>query len=184
MPERERLPPVPKADWTPAQAEVAAAIADGPRGEVRGPLAVLLRSPDLADRVQRLGEHIRFGGALPDNLREWAVLVTAGRFRQGYEWSAHVPVALKAGIGQGLIDAVARDRPPTGMSEDEALVYTVCRALSLYGTVDDQLFDRAKARLGEIGLIELVGLCGYYCMIAMVLNVAGTPPLAGGPDPF
>jgi 4-carboxymuconolactone decarboxylase len=60
----------------------------------------------------------------------------------------------------------------------------VCRALSLYGHLDDQLFNRAKARLGETGLIELVALCGYYTMLAMLLNTAGTPPVAGGPDPF
>ena len=184
MPEKERLPPMAKAAMTPAQAQVAAAISDGPRGGVNGPFAVLLRSPELLDRTQKLGEHIRFGSPLSDRLREWAVLVISARWRQNYEWSVHAPLALKAGVAASLIDAVARDRPPEGMNEQEAVVYAVCRSLSLYANMEDPLFDRAKAVLGESGLVELAALCGYYTMLAMVLNMAGTPPAAAGPAPF
>ncbi len=184
MSDRERLPPVTPEQMTPAQAAAARVISAGPRGEVRGPFAVLLRSPDLMDRAQKLGEHIRFGSPLSDHLREWAVLVTAAYWRQPYEWSVHAPLALKAGVPHGLVDALGEGRAPQGMTEDEALVHAVCTSLNRTGRLDDGLFDHGKAVLGETGLVELTALCGYYVMLAMVLNVAGTPPQAGGPNPF
>lgn len=184
MPDRERLPPIAADQMTPAQAKVAKAIMAGPRGALRGPFAVLLRSPELMDRVQKLGEHIRFGSPLPDNLREWAVLVTAARWRQRYEWSVHAPLAVKAGVGQALVGALAEGRRPDDMSDEEAVIYGFCRALNTEGDVGQDLFEEVKALFGETGVVELSALCGYYAMLAMLLNVAGSPPLDGAQTPF
>ena len=181
---RERLPPIPEADMTPAQLEAARVISAGPRGTLRGPFAVLVRSPELMDRVQKLGERIRFASPLSDALREFAVLTTAAHWRQPYEWSVHAPIALKVGVGPALVEALAEGREPLGMSAEEALVHAVCGSLNRSGTLDDALFERAKAAFGETGVVELTTLVGYYVMLAMVLNVAGAPPLDGASTPF
>ena len=180
----ERLPPIPDDAMTSDQQAAARAIASGPRGTLRGPFAVLIRSPELMDRVQKLGERIRFASPLSDALREWAVLVTAAHWRQPYEWSVHAPIAIKVGVAPALVDALAEGRQPEGMNADEALVHALCSSLNRTGQLDDALFEKAKAAFGETGVVELTTLVGYYVMLAMVLNVAGTPPLDGGPAPF
>jgi 4-carboxymuconolactone decarboxylase len=169
---------------TAEQTQAAEAVASGPRGSLIGPFAVLVRSPDLMDRVQRLGERIRFGSPLSDRLREWAVVVTAARWRQPYEWSVHAPLAVEAGIGQELVDALAAGQKPEDMKPDEAVVYDFCRQLNLEGSVSDAMFADASALLGETGVVELTTLVGYYVLLAMVLNVAGTPAKAGFDSPF
>jgi 4-carboxymuconolactone decarboxylase len=183
-PAPERLPPIEPEAMTAEQAAAARAISAGPRGAVRGPFAVLLRSPELMDRVQRLGERIRFGSRLPDALREWAVLVTAAHWRQAYEWSVHAPIALTAGVAPALIDALARGATPVGMSPHEAAIHDFCGQLNARGEVTDETYAAALALFGETGVVELTTLCGYYVMLAMVLNVARTPPEAGVEIPF
>ena len=184
MSDRERLPPISQDQMTPEQVKAAQAITAGPRGALRGPFAVLIRSPVLMDRVQKLGEHIRFGGVLADDHREFAILVTGARWKQRYEWSVHAGLAAKAGVRQDVIEALGEDRRPDGLSEDEQVIYGFCRNLNVTGTVGDDLFEGAKARFGEAGVVELSALCGYYTMLAMMLNVAGTPPLDGIKTPF
>src|SRR5262245_64005535 len=90
-----RFPDLPKEQLTDAQKQVYDAIAGGPRGGVRGPFVPLLRSPELADRVQKLGEYLRFNSSLPARLNEMAILINARFWESKYEWNAHKPFALK-----------------------------------------------------------------------------------------
>jgi 4-carboxymuconolactone decarboxylase len=169
---------------SPQQSRVAEAIKAGPRGGIRGPFAVLLRSPELADRVQRLGEHLRFNSSLPPRLNEFAIIINARFWESKYEWFAHRPLAVKAGLAESIADAVARGDRPKDMKEDEALVYDFCTTLHRRHFVDDSLFARAKAGLGEQGVVDLIGVSGYYTLVSMVLNVAEIPLPAGTPPPW
>jgi 4-carboxymuconolactone decarboxylase len=179
-----RFPDLSPDRMTDVQKRVAEAIASGPRGGIRGPFAVLLRSPELADRVQRLGEHLRFNSSLPPRLNEFAIIINARFWESQYEWFAHRPLAVKAGLAEAIADAVARGERPSGMKEDEALVYDFCTTLHRQHFIDDALFARVKAALGDQGVVDLIGVSGYYTLVSMVLNVAEIPLPAGSPPPW
>jgi len=174
-----RFRDLPKDGMTDAQKRVYDAIAGGPRGSVRGPFAVLLRSPELADRAQKLGEHLRFNSTLPPRLNEFAILINARFWGSKYEWYAHRPLALKGGLAESIADDVANGRRPAGLKDDEALVFDFCSVLHRQHFVDDALFQRAVSTLGEQGVVDLIGVSGYYTLVSMVLNVAEVPLPAG-----
>ena len=167
-----------------AQRRVYQSIAAGPRGGVRGPFNALLRSPELADRVQRVGEYLRFGSSLPARLNELAILINARFWGSKYEWYAHRPMAEKGGLAPAVADDLARNKRPAGMQADETVVYEFCTALHTTHAVDDALFERAVAMLGERGVMDLIGVSGYYTLVSMVLNVAEIPLPAGAPSPW
>jgi 4-carboxymuconolactone decarboxylase len=121
-----RFPRLTPETMTPAQREVAAEISAGPRGEVRGPFIALIHNAELARRMQRLGEHLRWGSKLPPRLMEFAVLVTARRWTCQHEWYTHEKLARKANLAAGIIEAVAAGKRPATMSADEALVHAFC----------------------------------------------------------
>jgi 4-carboxymuconolactone decarboxylase len=179
-----RYPELRPEEMTEAQKRVYQSIAAGPRGGVRGPFNALLRSPELADRVQRVGEYLRFGTSLPARLNELAILVNARFWGSKYEWYAHRPLAEKGGLAPAIADDLARNRRPQSMQPDETVVYEFCTALHTTHAVDDALFDRAVAVLGERGVMDLIGVSGYYTLVSMVLNVADIPLPAGAPAPW
>ena len=173
-----------EAAMTDAQRKARQAIVSGPRGEVRGPFNALLRSPELADRAQKVGEYIRFGSSLPAKLNELAILVTARHWTAQYEWYAHHQFAMKAGLDPRIAEAIAQRRRPEGMSREEAAVHDFCRELHEAKGVGDAAFAEAKACFGEQGVIDLVGACGYYTLVSMVLNVDRHPMPAGMEEPL
>jgi 4-carboxymuconolactone decarboxylase len=179
-----RFPILDPERMSPAQKRAYDAIVSGPRGGARGPFNVLLRSPELADRVQKVGEYLRFSSSLPARLNEFAILVNARFWESKYEWYAHRPLAVKAGLAESIADDLAHNRRPAGMKEDEELVYEFCTSLHRRHFVEDALFERARATFGEQGVVDLVGVSGYYTLVSMVLNVAEIPLPEGVPAPW
>ncbi|MGA8708752.1 MAG: carboxymuconolactone decarboxylase family protein [Steroidobacteraceae bacterium] len=179
-----RLPPIAEVHLTEAQRQARAAIMQGPRGRLSGPFVPLLRSPELCQRTQLLGEYLRFGSVIPQRLRELAILSTARHWRQSFEWQTHAPIAQGLGLAAGTLAALAAGLAPDALAADEAVVLEFCHQLHTTHAVSDQTYAAARDLLGEPGVIELCGLCGYYALLAMVLNVARTPPPVGGPSPF
>jgi 4-carboxymuconolactone decarboxylase len=179
-----RFPPIPPERMTPEQRGVAEAIAGGPRGGVRGPFNALLRSPALADRFQRVGEYLRFNSSIPPALNEFAILIAAREWSAQYEWYAHHRLAMQAGLSPQIAADLAAGREPEGMSEDERIVWRFCTELHRDRTVSDATFEAAKARFGEQGVVDLLGVSGYYVAVAMVLNVAEVPLPEGVAPPL
>lgn len=171
----ERLPPLSPEEMSEAQKAAVSAIVSGPRGKLQGPFVPMLRSPGFMERAQRLGEYIRYHSVLPDNLRELAILVTARHWNQAVEWAIHAPIALASGVGPDTIDDIAAGQPPRAGSAEERAVYEFCVQLHERQDVDDEAYRGVLTCLGEAGVIDLTGLCGYYAMLAMVMNVARTP---------
>jgi len=135
-----------------------------------------------------MGEYLRFRSAIGTRLTELAILVIARHWNQAVEWAIHAPLAEHAGIAATTIAAIAAARRPAPMSDDEATIYDFCVELARDKGVTDATFARAVARFGEHGVVDLAGINGYYTMLAMVLNVAGTPApsapsIALAPDP-
>jgi len=160
---------------TPEQRRVAEAIVKGPHGGMRGPFNALLRSPGLADTAQKLGEHVRFKMSLPAPLRELAILVTARHWTAQFESYAHNQIAREAGLAPAICEAIAAGEKPPGMSADEAIVYAFCSELLSTTQMSDATFAKTRERFGEAGVMELTGTCGYYSLVAMVLNVDRQP---------
>jgi 4-carboxymuconolactone decarboxylase len=170
----ERLPPPTDAEMTPAQKASVALLLQGPRKDLQGPFAVMVRSPGLMDRVQKVGEYIRYESPLPDDLRELAILATARHWNQVVEWALHVQIGLDAGLDRSALLVMAEGKRPELMGP-RAVVHTFCDELHRTQGVSDATYAAARAALGEAGVVELAGLCGYYATLAMVLNVARTP---------
>jgi 4-carboxymuconolactone decarboxylase len=169
-----RFPKLTTEQMSEAQRAVAAQISAGPRGEVRGPFIALIHNPKLAQHLQGLGEHLRWGGKLPAKLVELAVLITARRWTCQHEWFIHVELARKAGLDEQVIAAIRDGREPTG-GGDEAAVYAFCKDAHATGKVDEAHFSAVRERFGLDGALELLALSGYYTLMAMVLNTAGMP---------
>jgi len=176
----DRMPPIPRERMTDAQRAAADELIAGPRKGVKGPFVPLLRSPELMARLQRVGEYLRFASALPPRLAEFATLLVARQWTQGFEWGVHVPLAIAAGTDPKTIDALREGGRPATMSAEEALVYDFVAELDAERGVSDARYDAAVAALGEHGVLDLLGLVGYFTTISMVLNVARTPADAPG----
>jgi 4-carboxymuconolactone decarboxylase len=179
-----RFPAIPAEQMSDAQKEVVAAIAGGPRGSVRGPFLALLHNPQLAMRVQALGEHLRFGTGITQSLVELLILVTARKWTCQYEWFAHARIARSEGLPEPIIEAIAKGQRPAGMNDDQALVHDFAVAVHRDGAPPDALYDKAVARFGRAGVLDLLALCGYYTMLAMVLNTARPALPDNTPDPL
>jgi 4-carboxymuconolactone decarboxylase len=179
-----RMPHIDPSKLTPAQQKVYDAIASGPRGAVRGPLAVWLTSPELADKAQNLGAFCRFGTSLHPRLSELAILVTGAHWQAGYEWFAHAPIGIAAGLSPVAVEAIRRGETPTGLAADEQLVYAFAREMWRNRRVSDATYQATKTALGEQAVVELVGVLGYYTLISMTIVTFDVPLPDGTPEPF
>lgn len=181
-----RFKPLAESEMTDAQKQAVKDMIGGLRGSFNwdGPNALLLRSPELQGRTQKVGEYLRYKTAIPQRLNEFAILITARQWDAQGEWLAHENLAAKAGIGAATIADLKQGRRPGGMKDDEALVYEFLTELHRTKTVSDVTFSAAKQKWGEQGVIDLTTVSGYYTMLAMILGVAGNPVPAGVTPPM
>jgi len=180
----DRFPELPPEAMTQIQRNAMADIVAGPRKGAAGPFKALVRSPELMSLVQKVGAYIRYASVIPPDLNELAILITARHWTAQYEWYAHIRLALAAGLDPAIPPAIARGERPNALSEDAAIVYDFCDILLKQGAVPDEIFERAHGRFGEQGVIDLIGTCGYYSWVSMVLNVDRTPLPPGEPLPL
>ena len=191
-----RFPILSPAQLTKEQAALIKSLLAGPRGGgesvaaatkrmlTGGPFNAWLRSPLLGERLQKVGEYIRFNSSLPLRLNELAILVTARYWTSQYEWYAHLILALKAGLDPKIAATLAQNKRPTKMKKDEAAVYDFCTQLHQKKNVSDAVYKRAVALFGEQGVMDLIGACGYYTAVSMTLNVARVALPAGEKKPL
>lgn len=180
----ERFAEIPLDKMTPEQRTVADAIMSGPRKGMSGPFNAWLRSPVLADRLQKVGEYIRFNSSLDKRVNEMAIIMTAQFWSSQYEWFAHAPLAIKAGLDPSIVAAIGAGRKPDNMKDDEAIVWEFTTQLRRDHGVDDAIYARAVDKFGEQGVMDLVAVNGYYDVVSMTLNVAHVAPPAGEQLPF
>ena len=160
---------------TAVQRDVAREIAGGRRGELSGPFVPALRSPEFARRLQHLGEYLRYDSALPPHVREMVILLTARVHRQAYEWFVHEPIARRERLSPAIIDAIRHDRRPEAMSLEEARAYDLFAQLTSVRDVSDAAYADAVDSFGEQGVIDLLGLIGYYGTLAGIMNATRVP---------
>jgi len=176
----DRMPPLERAAMTEAQRRAADELAAGPRGGVKGPFIPLLRSPELMDRLQKVGEYLRFQSSLEPRISEFLMCVVSRQWTQQFEWAVHGPLALKAGVKPETIAALADGRRPVAMANDETIAYDFCSELERNHGVSDATYRATVDQFGERGLVDMLGLVGYFTTVSMVMNVAHTPAPPGG----
>jgi 4-carboxymuconolactone decarboxylase len=177
-----RLALIDEAHMNDAQRALMEALRAGPRGKSinpRGPFAVWLHAPEFGNLAQTLGAHCRYKTALPPRLSEFAILCTAHLWRAQYEWFAHAPMAEKAGVKPKTIQDLHAGREPKAAPKDERAIYGFVQELYKTRRVSDRTYKRVHAFLGDVAIVELVGILGYYVLISMTLNVFRMPPPPG-----
>ena len=191
----QRFKQIPIEKLTPAQRSMSDSIRSGARskipntgasnpGPLGGPFNVWLRSPDIGNIIQQLGEAIRFRSSIPPKLNELAICITARKWSAQYEWHAHRRLAVEAGLDPAIADAIAQGRLPSNMPADERLVYDVATELHGTGGLSDATYQRALDRFGEQGIVDLIAATGYYTLVSFTLNTDRTPLPAGVPAPL
>ena len=179
-----RLPPLDPETLSPRQREVYQAILGSARHSVEGPLRAWLASPELADRAQALGLKCRFGSSLAPSMSELAILVVATYWKSEFEWHAHAPLALQAGLSAAVVDAVRVGSAPPFAHPDESIVHAFAVELLTHHAVSQPTFNAARERFGDEGVVDLIGILGYYTLIAMTIAAFEIPAPAGSPAAF
>jgi 4-carboxymuconolactone decarboxylase len=177
---QDRMPMIPAEKMTEAQKKAVAEYKAIRKADLNGPpWAVLLRVPDLVVPSLEIRLHNLNNSALSQKLTEFAILIAARQWTNNYEWNAHNPLALKAGLSPAIVSAVAEGRRPEHMAEDEEILYDFCTELLRNQSVSDPTYARAVSKLGEPGVVEATTLEGYYVFLSMVMNTARSPLPAG-----
>lgn len=176
---QDRMPPIPADRLTDSQKKAMQEFTAARKVELSGPFWPLLRSPEVMSRARAMGDYLRFTSVLPPRLSEFAILITARHWTQNYEWDVHAPLAAQGGLKASIIAAVADGRRPDGMADDEDTLYTFLDELHRTQSISDGTYARTVKAFGEQGVIDVLGISGYYTMLAMVLNTARTPVPTG-----
>ncbi|WP_298930825.1 carboxymuconolactone decarboxylase family protein [uncultured Ramlibacter sp.] len=184
LPARERLP-MPAADsMDAAQRAAAQALIDGPRKGVYGPFLPLLRSPELLERVAKVGEYLRFDSVLQPRIRELATCAAARHVGNQFEWQMHAPLAVQAGVAAEAVEALRLGARAQPLAADEEIALDFAREQLQSHGVSEPTWQRALAQFGEQGVVELSTLLGYFVMVSWLMNVARTPARPGTAAPL
>jgi len=181
---QDRMPPIPADKLTDAQKKAAAEFSEGRGYDLRGPWVPLLRSPDMLLAAKGMSDYLRFRSKIEERIKEMMILIAAREWTQQYVWNSHYPAALKAGLKRDVVDAIADSRRPATMAEDEEISYDLATEILRLKRVSDPTYQRAVAKFGEQGVIDLVSLVGYYNLLAIVMNTTRTPLRADTPEPL
>jgi len=171
----DRFKPLKWAEMTPEQKTMMEHLVSGERRGAGGPFNVLLRSPEMGDLAQQFGASMRFHSSLPRKLNEMAIIITARHWTAQYEWSAHRTAAAQAGLNESIIQAIAAGKRPGSMDADETIIYNFATELLNTKQVSDPVFKPVKDKFGERGVVDLIGVMGYYQFVSMLLNVDRYP---------
>lgn len=172
---QDRMPPIAAERMTDAQRKAVEEFRAARRAELTGPFIPLLRSPEVLSRARAMGDYLRYSSVLPPHLSEFVILMTSRSWSQQYEWNVHYPFAIKAGVAPAVLAAIAEGRRPEGMTPDEALLYDFHDELARNQSVSDATYAGMVRRFGEAGVVDTVGIIGYYTLLAMMLNTARSP---------
>jgi 4-carboxymuconolactone decarboxylase len=172
---QERMPPIAAGNLSDEQRSAVEELRRVRGIELRGPWIPLLRSPEVLSRARAMGDYLRYESALPPELSEFLILLTAGEWRQQYEWQAHHAIALEAGVSAATANAIAEGRRPDDMTAEQTALYDLFTELHDHQSVSDVTYETARELFGERGIIDAVSIVGYYTLLAMVMNTARTP---------
>jgi len=180
--DNQRFPPLRPDQLTPEQKDWADSIAQPPRNAkfTNAPYRAYIRNPTLAPKLQAISDYVRWNSSLPPRLSEFAILITARQWTQQYEFSAHYPLAIKAGLDAKVASDLALGKRPDGMKDDEAALYDFAMALYRDKNVSDATYATAMSKLGEHGIMDAIAVMGYYDLVSMTLTTIRAEPANNG----
>lgn len=181
-----RLPELTEDKLDDAQRALLESMRAGPRGarvKLGGPFGVYMHAPQYGELTQQLGAFVRFKTSIEPRLSEFAILCTARIWRAQYEWHAHAPIAEKAGVKMEVIRDIKAGRAPAKAARDEKAIFDLVQELYKTRRVSERTYKRAQGFVGDRGMVELIGILGYYTGVSMVLNVFNVP-LPEGATPY
>ena len=164
-----------KDDLSEEQLSVYKEIIKGPRGKVVGPLKIWLNNAEFASCAQALGKYVRYESNLTAALSELVIITTGRCWSSNFEWEQHAPLAKKAGINIKYINQIASANRPIFENHEQQAVYDFTAEANIKKNVSDKVYNKAYKLLGKNALIDIVGICGYYNLISMTLNVFRVP---------
>ena len=166
-----RFPPLKAEELNAAQKAWAEMIAAPPRNAkfTNPPYRAYIRNPDLAPRLTAMSEYLRWNTSLPPRLSELAILITARQWTAQYEWFAHYPLALKGGLDPSIANDIAAGKRPANKKDDETALYDLAMALYVDKKVSDAIYKAALEKFGERGIMDIIGIIGYYDITSMTL---------------
>ena len=162
-------------DLTEEQKEIHNAIVSGPRGHVVGPLRIWLNNPGLARSAQTVGEYARYGTSLSKGLSELAIITTGRVWSSAFEWEHHAPLAIEGGIDPENVNIISMGQRPNFTKAEEEAVFDFAAEANILKNVSDNTYNNLVNILNETAAIDIVGICGYYSLISMTLNVFKVP---------
>ena len=167
-------------DWTvenltEEQKEIHDTIVSGPRGHVVGPLRIWLNNPGLARSAQTVGEYARYGTSLSKGLSELAIITTGRIWSSAFEWEHHAPLAIEGGIDPENVNIISMGQRPNFTKAEEEAVFDFAAEANILKNVSDNTYNNLVNILNETAAIDIVGICGYYSLISMTLNVFKVP---------
>jgi 4-carboxymuconolactone decarboxylase len=171
----DRFKPLAWAEMTPPQKTLMQHVLASPRGSTDGPFNIMLRSPEMGDLAQQYGAYMRYHSSLPPKLNEFVILITARSWNAQFEWYAHRSIAQQNGLSPAIIEAVAAGKRPAAMQPDEEVIYNFCTELLNTRQVSDATFAAMKDKFGERGVVDTIGVMGYYHLVSALLNVDRYP---------
>ena len=171
---------------TAEQQQMATVLKTPPRNSAlnSGPFNAYARSPGLGLLLLQVSDYVRFNSSLPPRLSEFAIMIAARQWSQPYEWRAHYPLAVKGGLDRQILVDLGAGNKPQGMKEDEAALYEFCTQLYRDKNVTDAAFKAAVGKFGERGIMDLIGIIGYYDLVSMALIVQQTTGTPGDEAPL
>ena len=172
----DRLSALKLDQLTAEQQAMAKMLTTPPRNSAldSGPFNAYARSPALGLLLLQVSDYVRFNTSLPPRLSEFAIMIAARQWSQPYEWRAHYPLAIKGGLDRQILIDLGAGTRPQGMKEDETALYDFCTELYRDKNVSDAAFKAALAKFGERGVMDLIGIIGYYDIASMALIVQKT----------
>jgi 4-carboxymuconolactone decarboxylase len=175
-PADERFSELRLDQLTPEQQQMAVMLKTPPRSSELngGPFNAYARSPGLGILLLHVSDYVRFNSSLPPRLSEFAIMIAARQWSQPYEWRAHYPLAIKGGLDRQILLDLGAGRRPQSMKDDETALYDFCTELYRDKNISDAVFKAALSRFGERGIMDLIGIIGYYDIASMALIVQNT----------
>jgi len=177
----DRFKPLKYDEMTAPQKTMIDHLLAGERRGANGPFNVLLRSPEVGDLAAEFGGAMRYRTGFPRDVSE-TIIITTGRYWMAqYEWNSHKTAALQNGVPPAIVEAIATGKRPTGMKPEMEIAYNLIDELLTTHQVTDATFKAVKDKYGERGVVDMVGLSGWYGLVSMLLNVDRYPMPPGVP---
>lgn len=127
----------------------------------------LLNSPKAAGYLTSMGAQLRFQSAMPENLKELAIILVAREWNSGIEWTGHAVLAANAGVSAASIEAVRTGKAPAGLTADEQAIARFVHELTRRKDVPDDVFAAVHKLLGMKGVVDLTLTCSYYTALSL-----------------